>query len=241
MSKFTGTKEELEFYIIKKWMRLADVAKIYGVANSCIGYWVKKFGIKVLPCGGRNIKDLTGQKFGRLLVIKKVKNIQGRGEANWLCKCDCGKMAEVIGASLRHGLTKSCDCLRREKIYRGYKLLSGTYWHRIQKGAKKRNLKIDITLKDAWAKFEEQQGRCALSGVPIGLVTDYTRKHKEHTASLDRIDNKKGYIKDNIQWVHRKINYMKNKYLQDEFIEWCRKVARHADTKTRKKTINSSS
>ena len=47
------------------------------------------------------------------------------------------------------------------------------------------------------------------------------------TASLDRIDSSKGYTTDNIQWVHKDINIMKNDYGNDYFIEICKKVAKN--------------
>jgi len=50
---------------------------------------------------------------------------------------------------------------------------------------------------------------------------------KQQTASLDRIDSSKGYIEGNVQWVHRKINMMKQSYTQEEFIELCQAVVRN--------------
>lgn len=61
--------------------------------------------------------DLTGQRFGRLTVIKRVDNsIQpsGQQKAQWLCKCDCGNEHIVKGYSLKNGDTKSCGCLNSE-------------------------------------------------------------------------------------------------------------------------------
>jgi hypothetical protein len=55
-------------------------------------------------------EDLTGYKFGKLTVIKRVKNNKRR-EVCWLCKCECGNMTEVITYNLRHGFVKSCGCL----------------------------------------------------------------------------------------------------------------------------------
>ena len=44
------------------------------------------------------------------------------------------------------------------------------------------------------------------------------------TASLDRIDSKKGYIEGNIQWVHKDINRMKWAFNEDYFIKLCNNI-----------------
>lgn len=54
--------------------------------------------------------DLTGQRFGRLTVIRRGSNI-GKKVA-WLCKCDCGSLKEVDGTHLRRGEIVSCGCYR---------------------------------------------------------------------------------------------------------------------------------
>ena len=59
------------------------------------------------------LKDLTGQKFGKLTVIKRVPNI-GKKVA-WECKCDCGNITIVTSHNLTSGHTKSCGCLKTEK------------------------------------------------------------------------------------------------------------------------------
>jgi hypothetical protein len=64
-----------------------------------------------------NVKDLTGQRFGRLTVIKSV----GTNKYNrmcWLCRCDCENHNEVIVTSnnLNRGHTMSCGCLHKEKL-----------------------------------------------------------------------------------------------------------------------------
>ena len=57
-------------------------------------------------------KDLTGQKFGRLTVIKRAEN-KGKRVA-WLCKCECGNEIVIIGGNLKNGSTKSCGCYKKE-------------------------------------------------------------------------------------------------------------------------------
>jgi hypothetical protein len=66
---------------------------------------------------GQNLKDITGQRFGRLTVLEEAGRTKS-GNARWLCRCDCGKEATVIGANLRGGTSQSCGCLRG-----GYSLL----------------------------------------------------------------------------------------------------------------------
>lgn len=83
-------------------------------------------------------KDLTGQTFGRLTVLKQAEdyvNPKGRHYARWLCQCSCGsKPFSINGYSLtkRNG-TKSCGCLIKEtlsknnKRYNTYDLVSQDY------------------------------------------------------------------------------------------------------------------
>lgn len=60
-----------------------------------------------------NVKDLMGQKFGHLLVIDRDGS-DARGEAKWLCQCDCKAKSfiSVLGSNLRSGHTTSCGCNR---------------------------------------------------------------------------------------------------------------------------------
>lgn len=68
------------------------------------------------------VKDLTGQRFGRLLVLRHVgSNAQGR--ALFACGCSCGAQTIVVGKALRQGKTKSCGCLKAEgnpELFRGW-------------------------------------------------------------------------------------------------------------------------
>lgn len=53
--------------------------------------------------------DLTGQRFGKLIVIRKAE-VNAKREAMWLCRCDCGNETVVSGVLLRRGNTQSCGC-----------------------------------------------------------------------------------------------------------------------------------
>ena len=58
--------------------------------------------------------DLTGQRFGRLTVIKRAGISKHGQSAKWVCQCDCGKTTVVGSYELRSGNTKSCGCLANE-------------------------------------------------------------------------------------------------------------------------------
>lgn len=61
------------------------------------------------------IKDLTNQKFGKLLVLEKTDERRNR-QVVWKCLCDCGKETFVVGQALRNGHTTSCGCRHHESF-----------------------------------------------------------------------------------------------------------------------------
>ena len=61
-----------------------------------------------------NPANLEGERFGRLMVVKRVGAYRGR--ALWECKCECGGSKYVITSALRNGNVRSCGCLHREQL-----------------------------------------------------------------------------------------------------------------------------
>lgn len=62
-------------------------------------------------------RDLTGQRFQRLVVIEYVGR-NARRNSRWTCRCDCGELTTVVTSALTSGNTTSCGCARREAINR---------------------------------------------------------------------------------------------------------------------------
>ena len=60
------------------------------------------------------VVDITGQRFGRLIVIERRGSMYDKPVSAWLCKCDCGNEKIVSLIHLRNGATKSCGCLNKE-------------------------------------------------------------------------------------------------------------------------------
>ena len=74
---------------------------------------------KTKSCGclpvGKAVKDLQGDKFGKLTAIRKTDQRVGSNVV-WECKCDCGNITFVSSGALQSGATKSCGCLNRKNI-----------------------------------------------------------------------------------------------------------------------------
>lgn len=60
-----------------------------------------------------SVIDLVGQRYGRLVVLRRAPNGRIRG-ARWWCQCDCGIEKIARANNLKNGATKSCGCLKRE-------------------------------------------------------------------------------------------------------------------------------
>lgn len=184
---------------------------------------------------GPKAKDLTGVRRGMLTALRPSGESTRYGVV-WIVKCDCGNEIKMASADFMrkpkrpHQSPRSCGCYRkrnRSPKYKGVGDLSHSKFKNICKGAEERNLPFKITIKQAWDLFCKQNGRCALTGVPI-VLDPSSMAAGANTASLDRIDNSKGYVRGNIQWVHVEINFMKHSRSQEEFVRWCRLVVDHA-------------
>ncbi len=186
----------------------------------------------------RKFIDMTGQKFGKLTVIKKdekehrAKN--GKKHIYWICQCDCGTVVPIKGEYLRSTETTRCKICRYKSAQ-----LNGHISYRkvkiIKDNAKKRNIYYDknIDKKYLWSLYLKQNKKCALSGIDIKFADTHKEEtcKKGTTASLDRINNSKEYTKDNIQWVHKDINKMKYTYNSEQFISTCQDIVKNNNKK----------
>ena len=139
-----------------------------------------------------------------------------------------------MATHLKQGNTMSCGCISKESgqkhfNFKGVGEIHQNTFNKYKRSANLRGSKsyrekieFSITIEFVWELFLKQNRKCALSGLPI----EFGRRASDpSTASLDRIDSSKGYTENNVQWVHKDINYMKRTYNQDYFKSLCTAVA----------------
>lgn len=173
-----------------------------------------------------NTKDLSNQKFNFLTVVKQVPkpdHVKSKQlGAWWLCVCECGNTKVVRSRELLANDTKSCGCKKKFETsanFKGIGRVSQTFYSKLQRGARQRSLVVEIDKAFLWDLYLKQQGKCFFTDLPIELNS--RDSGKETTASVDRLDSTKGYTADNVVWVHKDINLMKNVFSIDYFLHLC--------------------
>lgn len=174
-----------------------------------------------------------GSTVGNWIVLSE-KYLIGKTYFND-CECICGTKRPVRTWHLSHSMTKGCGCTNVKGRYKfkGYYDLSLSYYNSFKKRRIEKGFEWDddVTIEFLWKLYVKQDKKCAISGIPITLIKNWSEQSKSkeleiyQTASIDRIDSKKGYTTNNIQWVHKSINYMKGQLSNDEFIGLCKLVA----------------
>ena len=177
--------------------------------------------------------DLTGYRSGKLVGIELADTNKTDGRY-WKCKCDCGNETIIRASRLKNGVIKSCGCLNNNKRqdhsnWRGYGNISHSFYSGLIKQNSRRNkdVKIEVSIEDLSEQFEKQNGKCAYTGLELYFGKTARDEKYNRTASIDRIDSNKHYTKDNIQWVHKIVNIMKNDLTEDEFLNFCKLIVKN--------------
>jgi 5-methylcytosine-specific restriction endonuclease McrA len=192
------------------------------------------------------IKDLSGQRFERLVVLDfaYIKN----HKAWWNCKCDCGNTTTTAGTYLtgKKSRTRSCGCLLKEKNREVGKTVGvknmRSYVDEVRKPegessrnhlfylygykANKRGWDFDLTIEEFSVLTK---GNCYYCGSEPSQI----KRAKNSTVyiynGIDRVDNSKGYILENCVPCCKQCNTAKNTHTVEEFYDWISKIHKHLD------------
>jgi hypothetical protein len=231
--KTTKEKAEKIAQVVKDSVSYRDAARKLNMSGPTISLYCKKYNINTNHFTYN--KNYKGFKNGRLTVLSVERDKDSRGTARKIatCICDCGGTKKCRIDYIICGKVIACSpkCSREHNntillgmnnpAFTGYGQVTGRYFGGVKSGAKRRNLEFNVTIEYLSELFEKQNGKCALTG--LDLHFGYSR-YLNATASLDRIDNTKGYEEGNVHWVHREINLMKLDHSLEHFIELCRLV-----------------
>jgi hypothetical protein len=157
---------------------------------------------------GRTSK-IQGQRFGDLVVVDRASKLQGR-DVMWLCRCDCGTEKVVRSSNITSGNTTSCGCKRGSKL----KPFESLY-NRLVLQANARKLDVTLTYEEfvGFTVVDQCQYEC---GAEIRWLP--FRTEKSSPCHLDRLDNSKGYSRDNCIVCCKECNWARNNLFTPD--EW---------------------
>lgn len=120
-------------------------------------------------------------------------------------------------------ICKACSSIKpKSNVHKGWikDVLRRSFMRKCKVSAELRNIEWDVSFEFLADVLIEQDFKCNLTGWNIDAMDA-----QNNSASLDRIDSSKGYLPDNVQWVHKMVNMCKQQYSQEDFIDMCKAVA----------------
>lgn len=169
-------------------------------------------------------RDLTSKKFGRLTVLYKTPS-RSWGSVLWRCKCECGKLVTINGASLRYGRTLSCGCFMREVCglaNSNPNAARNKIWGAYKSRAITMHMKFSLTSK----KFDELIfGNCHYCGALPSRESVSFAGNKVLYNGIDRINPRIGYTAYNSITCCTTCNMMKKAHSYEFFIAHIKRIA----------------
>jgi hypothetical protein len=208
-------------------LSLEAIASRVGLSKCQLRYLINK-----LKADGEHLDIRQGHKKHRIFSREFLyqEHVINKKSINKICrenKCHyqtVNNYLKLYGIEkqlyLGSGMTKS---KAKSNQWKGHGNIPGWYIGRVKRRAiVDLNIEYNVTPKYLDNLFQKQNKQCIFSGVMLEFTNSDDRKNT--TASLDRIDSRKGYVEGNLQWVHKDINKMKLTMSNNEFKKWCELV-----------------
>lgn len=176
--------------------------------------------------GNYKYKDLTNQRFGRLVALEMLEERWGDyQEVAWQCACDCGNVKPITRGQLTSGGTKSCGCLSTElKSARSRLRPYESLYNSVKKVAPARGIGFELTYED----FIEltKTTVCHYCGQDVQWP-EFNLCKNGRAYNLDRKDNSIGYTMENCIVCCGSCNRMKCEHSYEEFIIHIRRIEQY--------------
>lgn len=183
--------------------------------------------------------DLTGQRYGRLIAIKRVTTRRTVTEPRikWLFRCDCGREVERTVLCVRAGDTSSCGCLRNDspaikaahvnkRLQYGESSFRGLYKNYRNRAAAA-GLEFSLTIDDFRLLTSQSCHYCGEA--PFQAFISNHQSHGEYIyIGVDRLDNESGYRLNNVVSCCIHCNRAKGKLSSTQFLTLIQKISKHS-------------
>lgn len=150
---------------------------------------------------------------------------------------DCGNIDIKQKSFINSNQNILCSNCKKTKMDNTFMCIS--HFNKIKKVAETKNIEFNLTIDYLQQIYTEQNGLCALTGIPLHIVkTSLRTKYNKNTASLDKIEPDKGYVTGNVRWVHKVINQIKSDFLDEQLLYLCSLILNHNKEKIKTLDIN---